>query len=62
MHKTHKEGKEQKSCKTEGENGLIFDRCVTECDIRNDFDTNNYPNIFASRKLCEQMSEYICIK
>ena len=29
------------------------ERCVdyvTECDIRMDFDTNEYPNIFVSRK------------
>ena len=24
--------------------------CVSECDIRMDFDTNEYPNIFVSRK------------
>ena len=34
----------------------------SECDIRIDFDTNEYPNIFVSRKRYERMSEYICIK
>ena len=33
----------------------------SECDIRMDFDTNEYPNIFVSRKWHERMSEYICI-
>ena len=31
----------------------------TECDIRMDFDTNEYPNIFLSRKWHERISEYI---
>ena len=34
----------------------------TECDIRTDFDRNEYPNIFVSRKWHEQISEYICMK
>ena len=34
----------------------------TECDIRIDFDTNEYPNIFVSRKRYERISEYIRIK
>ena len=33
-----------------------------ECDIRIDFGTNEYPNIFVSRKLYERISEYISIK
>ena len=33
-----------------------------ECDIRIDFDTNEYPNIFVSRKRYERISEYIRIK
>ena len=33
-----------------------------ECDIRIDFDTNDCPNIFVSRKRYERISEYICIK
>ena len=36
--------------------------CVSECDIRIDFDTNEYPNIFVSRKRHERISEYIRIK
>ena len=35
---------------------------AAECDIRIDFDTNEYPNIFVSRKQYEQISEYIRIK
>ena len=35
---------------------------ATECDIRIDFDTNEYPNIFVSRKRYERISEYIRIK
>ena len=35
---------------------------VSECDIRMDFDTNEYPNIFVSRKWHERISEYIRIK
>ena len=34
----------------------------TECDIHMDFDTNEYPNIFVSRKLHERISEYIRMK
>ena len=34
----------------------------SECDIRIDFDTNEYPNIFVSRKQYERISEYIRIK
>ena len=34
----------------------------TECDIRKNLDTNEYPNIFVSKELHEQTSEYICIK
>ena len=34
----------------------------TECDIRMDFDTNEYPNIFVSRKWHERISEYIRMK
>ena len=30
-----------------------------QCDIRMDFDTNEYPNIFVSRKWHERISEYI---
>ena len=33
--------------------------CGTECDICMDFDTNEYLNIFVSRKLYERISEYI---
>ena len=33
-----------------------------ECDIRMDFDTNEYPNIFVSRKWHERISEYIRMK
>ena len=36
--------------------------CMAECDIRMDFDTNEYPNIFVSRKWHERTSEYICVK
>ena len=32
-----------------------------ECDIRKIFDTNEYPNIFASKNLHERISEYIRI-
>ena len=34
----------------------------TKCDIRIDLDTNEYPNIFVSRKRYERISEYIRIK
>ena len=34
-------------------------RLRTECHIRMDFDTNEYPNIFVSRKWHERISEYI---
>ena len=34
----------------------------TECDIRMDFDTNEYPNIFVLRKWYERISEYIRMK
>ena len=37
-------------------------RYISECDIRIDFDTNEYPNIFVSRKRYERISEYIRIK
>ena len=33
-----------------------------ECDIRENFDSNEYLNIFTSKNLHEQMSEYICAK
>ena len=33
-----------------------------ECDIRMDFDTNEYQNIFISRKCHERISEYIRMK
>ena len=33
--------------------------CVTECDIRENFDTNECQNIFVSTKLHEWLSEYI---
>ena len=33
-----------------------------ECNIRMDFDTNENPNIFVSRKLQEQISKYIRIE
>jgi len=33
--------------------------CGTECDIRENFDTNKYPNIFVSKNLPERISEYI---
>ena len=39
-----------------------FVQFATECDIRIDFDTNEYPNIFVSRKRYERISEYIRIK
>jgi len=35
--------------------------CGTECDIRENFDTNKYPNIFVSKNLPERISEYIQI-
>ena len=34
---------------------------IPECDIRNFFDTNEYPNIFASKNLHKRISEYIRI-
>ena len=34
----------------------------SECDIRKHFDTNEYPNIFASKNLHKRISEYIRIK
>ena len=34
---------------------------VAECDIRMDFDMNEYPNIFVSRKWYEWITEYICM-
>ena len=34
-------------------------KSTPECDIRMDFDTNEYPNIFVSRKWHKQISEYI---
>ena len=37
-------------------------QCASECDIRENFASNEYTNIFESRKLNEQMSEYIRIK
>ena len=43
-------------------NCLTWVKCRAECDIRIDFDTNEYPNIFVSRKLHERISEYIRIK
>ena len=33
-----------------------------ECDIRENFDTNKYPNIFVTKKLHGRMSEYIHMK
>ena len=38
---------------------LTLEDSGTECDIRMDFDTNEYPNIFVSRKWHEWISEYI---
>ena len=37
----------------------ISDWCRSECDIRENFDTNECPNIFVSTKLHEWISEYI---
>ena len=37
-------------------------RPESECDIRIDFDTDEYPNILVSRKRHERISEYIRIK
>ena len=34
---------------------------MSECDIRENLDTNDYPNIFESTNLQKQISEYICI-
>ena len=34
----------------------------TECGIRENLDTNEYPNIFESKNLHKQISEYICFK
>ena len=34
----------------------------SECDIRENFDTNEYQDIFVSKNLHERMSEYIHIK
>ena len=33
-----------------------------ECDIRENFASNEYMNIFVSKKLHERMSEYICMR
>ena len=33
--------------------------CEAECDIRKNFDTNEYPNIFVSKNLHERMSGHI---
>ena len=33
----------------------------SECDIRENFDTNEYLNIFVSKSCYERISEYICI-
>ena len=41
-----------------GYNGTIR----AECDIRENLDTNEYPNIFESKNLHERISEYIRIK
>ena len=35
---------------------------ASECDIRENLDTNEYPNIFESKNLHERISEYIRIK
>ena len=40
----------------------VFRSLDPECDICIDFDTNEYPNIFVSRKRYKRISEYICIK
>ena len=40
---------------------FILIKCTTECDIRENFDTNECPNIFVSTKLHEWISEYIRI-
>ena len=40
---------------------VAFDHPVSECDIRVDFDKNEYPNIFVSRKQYERISEYVQI-
>ena len=36
-------------------------RSKAECDMRKIFDTNEYPNRFASKKLHKRISEYIPI-
>ena len=41
---------------------LIAIHSGAECDIRSDFNTNEYPNIFVSRKRYERISQYIRIK
>ena len=40
---------------------LGFYASATECDIRENFDTNEYPIIFVSQNLHEWMSKYIHI-
>ena len=51
--------------------GRLFDFCClvigfcwfeTECDIHMDFDPNENPNIFVSRKWHERISEHTCMK
>ena len=37
-------------------------RSRSECDIRENFDINEYPNIFLYKNLPERISEYIHIK
>ena len=36
--------------------------CKSECGIRENFNTNEYPNIFVSKNLHERMSKYFRIK
>ena len=41
---------------------MVYQWSTTECDIRKNFDTNEYPNIFVSKNLHEWMFEYIRMK
>ena len=43
------------------DNVMMMVKNVTECDIPENFDTNEYPNIFVSKNLQEWIAEYICI-
>ena len=40
-------------------NNLNDLQSVSECGIRENFNTNEYPNIFVSKNLHERMSEFI---